>query len=153
MADRIGITYIRSDKDLHFTGALTENSAEHEDLDFPSDWEKTNINEILIQGITIQSDQNLEWDIFIWSKDSKDDSDLDVDTFIDFMNFPATIGKQIAGTGQYYYSLSNLSIPYQDDGRQSKLHCSIVNRSSTAKLAGATGEVVVVFAASPVRLT
>lgn len=153
MAHKIGVTYIRSDKNDNFTGALTENSAEHEDLDFPSDWKKIQIQEVLIQGITIQSDQNLEWDIFIWSKDSKDDTDLDEDTFTDFMNFPSTIGKQIAGTGQYYYSLSNLSIPYQDDGRQSKLHCSIVNRSSTAKLAGADGEVVVEFAVSPVLLT
>lgn len=151
--NQLGITYIKSDKDSHFTGALIENAIESEDLNYPTDWRIAQINEILIKGITIQADQNLEWDIFLWSKESKDNTDLDVDTFVDFINFPSTIGKQIAGSNQYYYSLSNLSIPYEDIGKQRKLHCSIVNRSSTAKLAGGTGEVVVSFAVSPVTLT
>lgn len=147
-----GIEYIRSDKDIHFTGAITENAKEDENIQLPANWRNNHLNSILIRNISIISDQNLEWDLFLWSKDTADDTDLDADTFVDFINFQATIGKQIGGSGQYYYSLSNLFIPYYDDDNTGKIHCSIINRSVTAKNAGATGEIVVIFSALPVLL-
>jgi len=147
----IAIEKIRSDKDTHFSGALAQNAIELENLSFPADWGTVGIQECVIEGITIQADQNLEWDVFIWATDGHSDTDLDLDKFIDFTNFATTDGKQIAGAGQYYYSSpSNLSIPYRDDDKTSELHVGLVNKSATAKNAGATGEVVVEFHVRPV---
>ncbi len=147
-----GVEFIRSDKDSHFTGAIAENAKEDESINMPSNWRASNITSMIIRGIAIQSDQNLEWDVAIWSSATTDDTDLDLNKFIDYINFQATIGKQIGGTGQYYYALSNLFIPYSDEDNTGKIHCSIINRSVTAKNAGATGEIVVIFSALPVLL-
>ena len=147
------IEYIESDKDNHFTGALTTNSMEVESLSFPSDWSTTERHECIIEGITLQSDQNLEWDVFIWAKSTAEDtSDIDLDEYLDFFNFVKTTGKQIAGSNQYYYpSLSNnVRVPYRDKDLSSKIHVGLVNRSATAKLAGATGEVKIRIVVRPI---
>lgn len=149
----VGVEFIRTDKDTNFTGALVQNAGEAENLDFPTDWKTTQINEVIIHAIRIQSDQNLEWDIYLWKRDTGANTDLDVDTFSGLINFPATSGKQIAGSNQFYYSLSNLNLHYQDEDKSGKIHCMLINRSSTAKLAGGTGEVVVEFVVSPVLIT
>lgn len=150
--DTIAIEYIFSDKDIHFTGSLAEDAFETEDLDFPSDWGTLEINECVIEGVSIQSDQNLEWDIVLWGKVAAEDTDLDIDEFVHFFNFPKTNGKQIAGTAQYYYPFPNnlVSIPYKDNNLSQKLHVSLVNKSVTSKNAGATGEVKIKFALRPI---
>ena len=78
---------------------------------------------------------------------------LDLDTFLDYFNFPTTSGKQLGGTAQFYYASvsNNVAIPYRDNDKTSKLHISLVNRSATAKNAGATGEIVVKIAVRPIR--
>lgn len=146
------LTYIVSDKDSHFTTELAENAIEHEDISFPTDFSVQEIHELLIEHVTIQSDQNLEWDIFVWSGAENLNADLDLDEFTDYFNFPKSTGKQIAGTAQFYYaspSSTKLGIPYVDTDNTSKLHVSLVNRSSTNKAAGATGEVKVRFGVRP----
>lgn len=144
------IAYLDSDKDTHFSGALAQNAIEFENITFPSYW--IGIKECIIEGISIQSDQNLEWDVMLFSKSSAEDTDLDLDTFIDFFNFPSTSGKQIAGAGQYYYAFpaNIMAIPYRDEDIKSQLHVGLVNRSATAKNAGATGEVKIRFALRPI---
>lgn len=147
------IAIIRSDKDTHFSGALAQNAAEQEALAFPGN---LRTNELIIEAVTVQSDQNLEWDLVLWKAVAGANADLDLDNFVDYINFPATSGKQIAGAGQYYYaSAASLAIPYKDEGAADKatnasVHCSLVNRSVTGKNAGATGEVVVTLFVRPV---
>jgi hypothetical protein len=65
------------------------------------------------------------------------------------VSFDDTDGKQIGATAQFYYSWTGLHIPYHDDNVLCQLHCMIVNRSATAKNAGATGEVKVSISYKP----
>jgi hypothetical protein len=151
--DTLGIEFIVTDKDGHFTGALATNAVEHESINFPTDWGIVGIQEMIIESVSIQSDQQLEWDIYVWSGSENANADLDLDTFLDYFNFPTTSGKRLAGANQYYYAsvANNVAIPYRDNDKSSKLHVSLVNRSATAKNAGATGEVVVRFVVRPIR--
>jgi len=70
------IQTVRSDKDVHFTGALAKNESEQENL--------TGLisNKITIQGVSISAAQSLHFRLEFYSKDSFTDSDLDVDTFM-----------------------------------------------------------------------
>lgn len=142
------IVYIRSDKDIHFTDSIAQNAKEDESIDFPNEIRRT--NEVIIEGIAIQSDQQLEWDLFIWSGAEYDNTDLDLDKFVEYVNFPSTSQKQIGGTGQFYTAKTGLAIPYRDCDGTHKLHCSLCNRSAVSKNAGATGEVVVTFMVRPI---
>lgn len=144
------LAYIDSDKDTHFTGAIAQNAMELEAIDLPADWQTAKIREIVIEGISIQADQNLEWDVFIFSKSTAEDADIDLDAFVDYTNYPTTSGKQIAGAGQFYYATADMEIPYVNLDHESKIIIGLVNRSATGKNAGATGEVKIRVAARPV---
>lgn len=146
------IRYIDSDKDTHFAGAIAQNAMEVESLDFPSDWADISLYSIIIESITIQSDQNLEWDVYLWTDGAVDETDLDTDKFLDYFNFPASSGKQVAGANQFYYAApsNQMNIPYYDSDKASKLHVGLVNKSASSKNAGATGEVKLRFAVRPV---
>lgn len=146
--DTVRSYIVRSDKDTHFSGGLAQNAAELEALDLPGQWGSRCV-EFVVENIVIIADQNLEWDLFFWKSGDADDADLDLDAFVDYVNFPATSGKQVAGAGSFYYaSPSDLGIPVTVT--DNKLNVSLVNRSVTAKNAGATGEVVVIFTLRPV---
>jgi len=142
----IPLVLIRTDKDTHFTGSIAQNAHETESLTLPDDY-----NELFIENISIQSDQNLEWDVMLWSSDKFNNADLDLDAFVALINFPTTAQKQIAGANQYYVDDNNLSIcyPVADDN---KLHISLCNRSATAKNAGATGEVIIKLFVRPAKI-
>lgn len=131
-------TLIRSDKDLHFTGALVTNAAEDENLGgLPTNSGK-------IRLVTILSDENLAWEIQFYTRDLFRDADLDIDTYLGSVRFAEGDGLQVAGAGPFRYDLSNLNLPYIDADASSELHVTLVNRSAAAKTAGAGGEVVVV---------
>jgi hypothetical protein len=133
---------IRSAEATHFRDAIAQNAVEHENITITG---VGKTNEYLIESISVQSDQNLAWDIFFWRTDGNLDSALDSDTFVDFIEFAAAEGKRIAGANQYYYAATGLSIVYIDSDRTDppELHLSLVNRSSSAKNAGDSGSVVV----------
>jgi hypothetical protein len=156
-ANIIPIHHIRSDKDTHFTGALVQYAAENENLAFPSGL--VGCGECVIEAIIIQSDQNLDWYVYIFGSDGFDDTDLDADYFIEYVAFATTTGLQIAAANQYYYSSTNLNIPYKDRDwddsatTAAELHIALVNRNATAKNAGATGEIVLDFIIRPVAFT
>ncbi len=144
--DAAPLITIRSDKDIHFTGAIAQNAREDENI---ATGMKSS-HELWIESITIISDQNLEFDLYFFSKDTFSNADLDLDAFIDVVNFPVSAAKQIAAAGSYYYTSAALSLPYKDLDATAELHISLVNRSATGKNAGATGEVVVIISARPV---
>src|SRR3989337_1012553 len=127
-----------SDVTANFTDALVQDAKEDEDVAMPADWTTCTINKCAISGVSIQSKQNLEFDLILWSKSAKDNTSLNLDNFVISLNFPVSSGKQIAAANQYNY-----------DSNQSKIHCSIVNRSITAKDAGVAGQIKVRFVASP----
>jgi hypothetical protein len=140
---------IESDVTVNFTGALAQDAKADEDINMPTDYKTCTINKLEIREIAIQSKQNLEWDLILWSKTSKDNVALNTDTYITKINFPVGSGKQIAGANQWYYEQYNLKIDYNDSNNLSQIHCSLVNRSVTSKNAGVTGQVKIRFVAVP----
>jgi len=141
--DTLGIRYVDSVETSHFTGALIEDAIELESLDFPSDWGVIGLGECVIESATIQSKQNLDWDLWIFSSSSGNATTLSDDGFVDGFHFPREAGFRIAGANQYYYSSpsNHLAVPYFDEDRSSRVHIALINRSAVAKLAGVTGEV------------
>ena len=157
---RIPHIVIRSDKDTHFTGALAQNAGEDEDLAHPSyagfptaghakKPDAIASSRIFIRELRVWSDQNLSWEVQFYSKDTFDDTDADVDTFLGSFTFAVADGLQVAGAGLYRYNQTKLELFYYDADKTGEIHMKLVNRSTTSKNAGATGEVVVEIAAEP----
>ena len=137
------LEYVASVVGTNFTEALASDAIEIESLSLPDSWSKVELHEGIIESVTVQSKQNLEWDVFIFSSALGPTSDLDNDTFIDLFNFPKTEAIQIGGAGQYYCSSpsNHIAVPYKDQDLTSKLHIGLVNRGRIAKYAGVNGEV------------
>ncbi len=152
MQDRLALAYIVSDKDSHFTTNLTTGNMEIESLLMEADWTAIQINECIIESVSLQSDQNLAWDVILFAKASTDDTNLDLDEFVDLFRFSKVDGIQVAAANQFYYpSLSNhMSIAYKDNDLTGKIHVGLVNRSVTAKNTGATGEVKIRITVRPI---
>ncbi|GAI56973.1 unnamed protein product, partial [marine sediment metagenome] len=94
---------LKSDKDDHFTGALTTGNKEDVNLVGLLG------NKVIITNIAIQADQNLDLYLMFWRKDTFENSDLDVDTFIGAVQLDlSTFGHQVGGAGQYYMSLERV---------------------------------------------
>lgn len=136
---------ISTDKDTHFTEEITLNNHETENL--------TGLisNKIYIRGINIQSKQPLKYQFIVWDKDTFSDTNINKDTYkeateLDMTSSPAF---RIASAGQYYHNLSKLGVVYEDKDETYELHCSLQNFSTTAKNAGATGEVQIDIKYSP----
>lgn len=128
---------LRSDKDTHFTTALAQNAQESENLTGLAS------NKITIKEVSTQSDQNLDWDWFIFRTDGFEDVDLDLDSFGGEIYEDAISGSQIAGANQYYYDTDELYKEHEDLDGTFELHLMLINRSAVAKIAGATGEIIV----------
>lgn len=131
---------IASDKDSHFAGAIAQYATEEENL--------TGLigNKIKITGVSIQSDQALDYRLILFSKDSFADTDLDSDKFIGELELDLpSYGFRIAGANQYYMAVTGLNICYEDEDETNEIHVALQNLSATGKNAGATGEVKVLF--------
>tara|TARA_Y100000310_G_scaffold236502_1_gene239688 strand:+ start:7320 stop:7793 length:474 start_codon:yes stop_codon:yes gene_type:complete len=156
----MSVTYtvetIVSDKDTHFTGALTQNAIENESLDFPADWSQAQIQKMMITGVSAQAiftntTTTLDFEVFLWNTKDFANTDLDVDGYVASFILAATDARQIAGTGQYYYeSQSDFKLPidYQDTDSSGKLHVGLVNRSATTF--HADDSIKLIFTAEPV---
>lgn len=137
------LSLIRSDKDVDFTGSIAVG-----------DMATTNLtglpaNSGIIESLTVLSDQNLAWDLALFTKDTFTNSDLDLDTFLASVRFSRLDGRQINAVGPYRYDTFGLAMPYRDQDGTSELHLGLVNRGPTSKNAGASGEVVVVVGFRP----
>lgn len=136
---------VTTDKDLQFTDALAQNAEERENVVLPAGISADYGNCVsVIRSIAILSDQNLDWELFFWGRNTfGSPTDFDLNSFIGKWRFDMGDGEQIAAAGGYYYYIDGLYIPYRDLDQSSQLHVSLVNRNAIAKLAGATGEIVV----------
>ena len=135
------LRWVWSDKDVHFTGALNQNAKEDESLCVDSEKDNIGINTMEIVQVCVQSEQNLDWNIMLWGSNGYDNTDLDKDYFIDYIKFSKAMGRQIGGANQWYYGITNVSVGYYDRDGLSQIHLSLANKSSTAKIAGASGAV------------
>jgi hypothetical protein len=147
----MAFTYqVRSDKDTHFTGAIIQNAAEEENIVLPQCLRGMNGNaRAIVRSVAIVSDENLDWEVWLFRTDGFQDADLDLDTFTGFMAFAVADARQIAGAGPFYYYRGELNLPYQDADNTGELHIALVNRSAAAKSAGAAGEAVVILEMEP----
>ena len=127
-AGREALYIVRSDKDDNFTGALGQYAKEDENL--------TGMitNKARITGLTLLSDQQLKFKVLFWSKDTFDDNNLDLDTFLGEVDVDLTVyGWQVNGIGPWRMSIENLAIGYRDDDSTNELHISVMNMSGTGK--------------------
>ena len=137
------VRFLDSEVTKHFTTELATNAGESEDID------GLVCNGIVINTVIIQSKENRDWDLYFYRTTGQDDTDLDLDKFVEMVHFDAEFGKQIAGSGQFYYNWSSLNIPYKDDDMLCKLHLKLVNRSTASKSADAAGVVKVSIVYEP----
>jgi hypothetical protein len=124
---------ISSDKDLHFTDEILQNAMETENIFMPADWITIRIDKVLVFGLVLQASRKLEYDVVFWPTDGHDNTDLDLDRSLGYVNFAKSDGKQIAGANQFRYLSEKLSIPYIDEDQSSEFHVGLINRSSTTK--------------------
>lgn len=132
------IAPIRTDKDSHFTTELVQGAMETENISMSADMATIDIDRLLITGLLLQASRNLEYGVIFWPTDGFDDTDLDLDKSLGYVNFAKSDGKQVAGANQYYYPSENLKIYYRDEDQTNEIHVGLVNRSSTTKQAGDT---------------
>lgn len=132
------ITPISSDKDVHFTTELTQGAMETESIDMPADMVTIGIDRLVIIGLVMQASRNNEYDIIFWRTSGHDNTDLDLDKALGYVNFSKSDGKQVAGQNQYRYPSENLKIFYRDEDQTSKIHVGLVNRSTITKEASDT---------------
>lgn len=131
---------IKSDKDDNFTAALTTGNKEDENLSGLLG------SKIRILDIAIQADQKLNLWLMFWRKNTFGNTNLDVDAFIGAVQLDlATFGKQVGGAGQYYMSIEDVNLDYEDEDGTNELHVSLYNADAVAKNAGATGEISAFF--------
>ncbi|RLG34406.1 hypothetical protein DRN97_02535 [Methanosarcinales archaeon] len=139
------IMTISTDKDVHFTGAIGLNQIEYEDIPgLPT-------NKITIRGVNIQAEEARLYTLWLWKSSTHANSDLDVDSFRDFINLDvATSGKRIAGSGQWYLQSSNLCILYEDDDPPTAegyytLHLGLMVSAGGSKSAGKNIQIDIMF--------
>lgn len=127
-----------TDKDTHFTGALTQGNKEDENI--------TGLfgNKITINSIAIMAKQRLDFYLYFWNQDDFSNTDLDLDDFSGIIHCDLiTHARRVGGANQYYLSLEDLGLDYEDEDLSKELHVSLYNASATAKIAGANGQVAV----------
>ena len=132
------ITPISSDKDTDFTAELVQGAMETESIDMSADMATIGIDRLVIIGFVLQASRNLEYDVIFWRTSGHDNTDLDLDKALGYINFSKSDGKQVAGANQYRYPSENLKIFYRDEDQMSKIHVGLVNRSTITKQAGDT---------------
>ncbi len=142
---------ISTDKGVEFTTQINQNAVDEENISFPSAWGTVGIQTVQIRNITVQSDQNLQWDVQFYATDAHSNTDHDLDKFVTNLNFATTDGIQNAGAAQFRYDKNPTFTPfiYTDEDNTSEFHVTLVNRSATAKNAGGTGEFVLKIYAVP----
>ncbi len=150
------IVRVRTDKDIDFILGDAQNAMLTAEITNASVGAGGNVRS-RIKSLSILSDQNLAWEVNFFGRNTylTNQADLDLVFFIGRWNFAAGDGTQIAAAGPFIYYVDGLDIPYQDaDGALPPahvgiIHIGLVNRSATAKNAGATGEVVLEIGVEP----
>lgn len=131
-------TLIITDKDSHFTTELAQYVTEEENIS------GLNSNKVMIYAIVIESDQQLNFRLHFFSKDIFADADLDVDTWIGFVDLDlVSHGVRYGNTNQWLLNITSDQgqLLYEDEDETEELHLALENLSSQTKNAGATGEI------------
>ncbi len=129
--------WLVTDKDVEFTGAIAQNAKEDENLAIGQA-----VDNIVITDIMIEAVENLAFYLLFWSTDGFDDTDLDIDSFLGFVDLDiVNNGFRIAGANQYFLNVTDVNLNYVDTDATNELHVSLLCRTAAGKTAGAAGEV------------
>lgn len=138
------IDIVVTDSTADFTDALAVDAQEEENISFHTDWATCQIDKVEILNVSLQSEQNLWWELHLYNRDTQGDTDLDIDTHVTKFTFLQSDGRQSAGSGQWLYDLDPAVFPvsYVDLDNTSEYHLTLINKGPIAKLAGASGGAV-----------
>ncbi len=142
---------IHSDPTLHFTEALAQNAYEVENIRLEESIAAGRHCRSILRHVTIVSVQALAWEVVLFNRRAFAVDILGNSSFLASWRFSADNGKQYGTSTLYHYHASNIDLPYWDadfidqtlprDHQGGNLHVMVVNRSLTAKSAGAAGAV------------
>lgn len=126
----------------HFTGIINQNCWETENLTTNTDGNPIS-NRITIKEVNIQSEANLHFVLWFFSTDGFYNSDVDLDSFAEWVNLDIpTLARRIDTNcdatlnTQYYLQISGLEILYSDEDESNEIHAGLQNISAVAKGAG-----------------
>jgi len=132
---RPAIYTVSTDKDTQFTDELAKNSIERENISGLRE------NRVCVVKASVQSDQLLRYGLFLYATSDFEESDIDLDKFVSYIEFNLPLyGIQQTG-GQYRMDVNGLEIDYIDESEAKQLHLVLKNLSPTTKNQGSTGEV------------
>jgi len=135
---------IQTDKDVHFTQEILQNQCENEILNLPT-------NKCVIDGITIQSKQPLNYKLIIFGNNYFNNSNMNIEKFIGSIDLDMTQSPtfRIDNSNQYRLNSEDLNLFYTDYNETNKLYISLMNMSITPKLNGVDGEIQINIKISP----
>lgn len=142
------IQFVKTNTLVHFTDAIVRYAHETENLNGLS------ADKIVIKEINVQSAQPLKYKLWLWSNDTFDDTNLNIDSFktsvlLDFSGTDDETVDRLNNANQYYLDIIGLNILYEDLDESNEIHCSLQNLSSIDKIAGAAGAVQLDVAYAP----
>jgi len=135
---------IQTDKYIHFTQELLQNQCENEILNLPT-------NKCVIDGITIQSKQPLNYKLIIFGNNYFNNSNMNIEKFIGSIDLNLTQSQtfRIDNSNQYRLNSEDLRIFYQDYNETNKLYISLMNMSTAPKVSGIDGDIQINIKISP----
>lgn len=132
---------VETDSAVHFTGAISQNCWETENLTLNTDGNPIS-NKITIKEVNIQSSANLHYVLWFFSTDGFYNSNIDMDSFVEWVDLDIpTLARRIDtncdGTlnTQYFLQISALEILLQDEDSTNELHLGLQCISALGKLA------------------
>lgn len=135
---------ITSDRTLHFTNQLVKNESENENISGLS------TNTCIINGISVQSKQALIYKLMLWKKNTFNNIDMNLDTYIGCIDIDLTSKDTIKmENNPYRLNIEDIRFIYQDLDSTNTLHISLLNMSDEIKKSGIDGEIKLDIKVSP----
>ena len=126
----------------HFTEAISQNCWETENLTEDTDGNPIP-NKITIREVNIQSEANLYYVLWFYSTDGFFNSDIDIDSFVEFVELDIpTLGRRIDTNcdatlnSQWYLQISGLALLLEDEDSSNELHMGLQCISAAGKGVG-----------------
>lgn len=141
-----------TDPAQHFVGALAQGAIATLNLHMDEGIAAGRHCRSILRHLTIVSAQQLAWEIVLFTSRGFNIADVASTHYLSGWQFSASNGKQY-GASPFYYQASNIDLPYWDADFTDRalpkelqggfLHLMLINRSPTAKLAGAAGAILI----------
>lgn len=144
----------RTDPVVHFTGALAQNAIATENVRLPMAIAAGSHCRSILRHLVIFSVQNLVWEVALFGRRTFHGAAIAESSFLASWRFSTGSAIQYGGVGPFISQAPNIDLPYMDEDFENRAlpldqqgghwHVLLVNRSVTAKLAGAAGAVQIV---------